>query len=146
MQKKFIKLLITLFGVLTMYLVAVGSGSSGINYYYRYPYGSADGSEICDNFIITKYWYSDDHKAMSYGLQPGLGWTCFSSTGYKSNQEAVSSTLAHCEKEATYCKIMAIGHSMYGPTKWKTPSENNQNYSGQNKVCNATVPGGCVVQ
>lgn len=128
-----------------MLLVAVGSGGSGggVNYYYVYPHGSSDA--ICDNFIITEYWYKDGHKAMSYGLEPGYGWTCFSSTGHKSAEKAVSAALASCKKEANYCETMAINNEMYGPTKWRKKSESQQNYSGQNKVCNSTVPGGCVV-
>ena len=146
MKNKFIKLLMTFFGVSIMYLVAVGSGSSPVSSYTYdyskvYPHGSADA--ICDNFIITKYWYRNDYKAMSYGMKPEHGWTCYSRTGSESQEEVISLVLDDCRKEAYYCKIMAIGNDMHGPTKWRKKSKSNQNYTGENKVCNSSVPGGC---
>lgn len=139
-----IQLLITAFGSLFMLLTSV----SGCSFIDDYINDYQNLKTICDNFIISDYWYTSDYKAMAYGISnESSRMTCYRSSGHETQQKAISTVLEYCKSHATGCEIMAIGNNMYGPTKWRSGStQSNQTYSGENKVCNSTVAGGCIVK
>lgn len=131
-----------------MLLVAVGSGTAPV---YRNPtppdpYGSVGG---CDNWLAEDYFY---YTGIKYKAAYHGNGTCYRSGSNESQQAAIEKAKAYCEKDGRYCYLLAVDNRVYGYLRGEARSkysgqylEINQNYTGENKVCNSTVPGGCVV-
>lgn len=118
-----------------MLLIAIGSTTSGSRPYYP-----------CDDFIIENYWYRNNSKVMYYGISKKSGnWGCYRSVGYETVQKAITEGKKYCQENASNCTIMAINNTIYGPSAYRNSDrqDNKQNYTGENKVCNSSVPGGC---
>ena len=142
MKNKFIKLLITFFGISIMLLIAVGSTTSS----YTAPSSTAPAPG-CDDFILEQYLYKGDSKAMYYGYYASGNMCCISSTSYQTEQAAIDGAKKGCEKDCYRCSgIMAVGNRVYGPSQYSDLNgikDIRQNYRGQNNVCNTSTPGGC---
>jgi hypothetical protein len=132
MKNKFIKLLITCFGVSIMLLIAVGSTgtSSSYNYY-----------SACDDFLIEKYLYEKGMYKAAYENDR----KCFARFSAVSQQEAIDRAKKHCQNDGRpNCSLLAVGNTIYVYSRYSNFKDINQDYTGgKNNVCNTTTPGGC---
>lgn len=124
-----------------MLLVAVGSGTAPRN-----PYGSSGG---CDNWLAEKYLYSYQNYKYKAAYQ-GNG-NCYIRVTDESQQDAINDAKASCEKDGPYCYLLAVGNQVHGYLYGTAQSRYSgkhfnitQNYTGENNICNSSVPGGCV--
>lgn len=122
-----------------MLLIAVGSTTAPPS-----PYGSYSG---CDSWLVSAYFYDQEskYKAAYYGNRK-----CYMWRSNNSQQHAIDSAKTHCEKDGPYCFLLAVGNQVYGYLSGSAMSGYSgqnfnitQNYTGENNVCNSTVPGGC---
>lgn len=125
-----------------MLLIAAGSATTARN-----PYGSYGD---CDEWLVESYFYQETHKYKA--AYNGNGY-CFRHNSDKSQQDAIKLAKADCEAKGPYCYLLAVGNTVHGYlngyafSKYSGKSigsnQSNQNYTGNNNICNSSVPGGC---
>lgn len=123
-----------------MLLMAIGSTTAPQN-----PYGSYGA---CDDWLVERYLYS--YQEYKYKAAYNGNGYCYANASNKSQQDAINDAKAACEKRGPYCYLLAAGNQVHGYLHGNAQSRYSgqylnvtQNYTGENNVCNSSVPSGC---